>query len=814
MANTTRFSFGDVLIAVLLTLLLLGSALNVMSALQSSVYIPSNGRISYQSLPFEDGFETANLNSWSGTTTTSGETARIIDGSSHHGSHSVSFISDGMEGFEASYIYMNILPTQEVYGRAYFMISSSGIADNDDRFFLLKFSATGNNVALAGWRKTGNTINWTLTIRDGTGWVTVSSNLNPVVQQWYSVELHWLEHSISGKGELYVNGDLVCSISSRNTALLGSADIICIGLTESQNCASTVAYADCVAFSGSYIGPEVNGKWAVVGQVDKVPQLKNIFWLFGNQDIPYVNLYPNEVTNFNTIKDYSGLVIWTNLNGVYNNTAVKLFAKTRPVVSHMYDFCSNLYPTLKSSMQTVYMSVASYVIDWGNFRIGDRAEMHNGTKYLTAVSTAGLGSFSNITIIAKPSTNTVVLFQMTGANDNAGFFVIDLRSTRPDSFEAGNYHIFPAISKTSTIRAGYYARWITDALAWRSLDWIYEWMTNLTAANSDIVTMRSIGNSVQGRPINALFIGKGTRYFIADGAIHGDEKSGAHAIVRFAELVVEWYRSSASWQKKLSEFKLILIPVLNPDGYVADTRENGRSIDLNRQFPPGATTTEPEAWSLRWLMGNFTPTHYVSFHADGPSYPLYTFYSAISEPYKSYSRLVVNEGDLLYQDLKHWGKVYDSKWIGNYTIVGPSGSGSLTYQYAAYMYNAIAIMPEHPTQNKPGGNLNAQDFYISTLLAPLMHNEKTNGALIHSNTFLTEAKFANSTTLNIAIDASNIAGGRTSETRVYDFNGRGKPKTVLIDGVQRLEGDQWTWNSVSTTTTITRAKYAIILKWA
>lgn len=93
-------------------------------------------------------------------------------------------------------------------------------------------------------------------MRDGTGWIVDFSDSTPSVGQWYCVELHWVEDSTAGLGELYVNGELVCSISGRNTAAFGGVDLIRFGLAELYDCGVTTVYGDCFAASEAYIGPE------------------------------------------------------------------------------------------------------------------------------------------------------------------------------------------------------------------------------------------------------------------------------------------------------------------------------------------------------------------------------------------------------------------------------------------------------------------------------------------------------------------------------------------------------------------------------
>jgi murein peptide amidase A len=86
------------------------------------------------------------------------------------------------------------------------------------------------------------------------------------------------------------------------------------------------------------------------------------------------------------------------------------------------------------------------------------------------------------------------------------------------------------------------------------------------------------GRSYDGRPIVALRAGdaQGTRVLVV-GCIHGSECAGI-AVARALERVH-------------ARVDLWVVPNLNPDGYAAGTRQNGRGVDLNAN------------WSSQWQGG-------------------------------------------------------------------------------------------------------------------------------------------------------------------------------------------------------------------
>jgi murein peptide amidase A len=83
-----------------------------------------------------------------------------------------------------------------------------------------------------------------------------------------------------------------------------------------------------------------------------------------------------------------------------------------------------------------------------------------------------------------------------------------------------------------------------------------------------------IGHSTSGRPIRATRIGDSSSRHTAlvVGVIHGNEQAG-NKIVR-----------ALMTRRRPRNLTLWIIKDLNPDGSAARTRQNGRGVDLNRNF--------------------------------------------------------------------------------------------------------------------------------------------------------------------------------------------------------------------------------------
>lgn len=89
---------------------------------------------------------------------------------------------------------------------------------------------------------------------------------------------------------------------------------------------------------------------------------------------------------------------------------------------------------------------------------------------------------------------------------------------------------------------------------------------------------------------------KGKRPLLLMGGVHGDEPLGVHLAQKTLELLRE------DGAKPNPEIRLpwILIPILNVDGFKANTRVNGRGVDLNRNYPS-------QSWSPEFEKDRYNP---------------------------------------------------------------------------------------------------------------------------------------------------------------------------------------------------------------
>ncbi len=140
------------------------------------------------------------------------------------------------------------------------------------------------------------------------------------------------------------------------------------------------------------------------------------------------------------------------------------------------------------------------------------------------------------------------------------------------------------------------------------------------------------GKSVKEKNIHYLALGSGEETIIIFGGFHGDELLGARLVFQYAEYLATMDR--------VQPVRIVIVPVMNPDGLFLNTRTNANGVDINRNFPtenwkadsrsprtnPGkAPASEPETRAVMKLLEKYPPNRIVSVHTplkvvnyDGP----------------------------------------------------------------------------------------------------------------------------------------------------------------------------------------------------
>ena len=207
---------------------------------------------------FRNGFEEGDLSGWTGNTASAGCTVAADHTLPHHQLHSAKCNVIADAATKVAYVNQTIAGQAELYCRGYVYVDNHGLVDNDDRMYFIKFLniATASLLAAAGWRMNLGVLKWTLSGRNGAGYI-ITYGTTPVIQRWYCVELYWKEDAAAGAYTLYVDGAQKCASTGKDTADYGDADSVRFGIAEALalNTDSQV-YADCCIVNSAYIGTE------------------------------------------------------------------------------------------------------------------------------------------------------------------------------------------------------------------------------------------------------------------------------------------------------------------------------------------------------------------------------------------------------------------------------------------------------------------------------------------------------------------------------------------------------------------------------
>ncbi len=152
------------------------------------------------------------------------------------------------------------------------------------------------------------------------------------------------------------------------------------------------------------------------------------------------------------------------------------------------------------------------------------------------------------------------------------------------------------VSHSSYIESSLHGRYIS--LKHLDADWLLK-----HAAYTSV-----IGQSVLGKDIPALTLGKGSIKILMWSQMHGNESTTTKAV---ADLVNYLTGLDQKATVILEKCTLKIVPILNPDGAEAYTRSNANDIDLNRD---AKMKSQPESLVLRKLFDSFQPNYCFNLH--------------------------------------------------------------------------------------------------------------------------------------------------------------------------------------------------------
>jgi hypothetical protein len=150
---------------------------------------------------------------------------------------------------------------------------------------------------------------------------------------------------------------------------------------------------------------------------------------------------------------------------------------------------------------------------------------------------------------------------------NAGYdvsiLIEDYQAYRDEIFQRGFYHTYSQV---------------------------YSVLDSFVTDYPDICRLDTIGYSVLGRTIWAMritdnpLVEENEPEIRLAGNMHGDEHIGTEITLYFLRHLLTNYLTVPQVQDLINNNEIWILPTINPDGKVANTRRNANSVDLNRDY--------------------------------------------------------------------------------------------------------------------------------------------------------------------------------------------------------------------------------------
>lgn len=118
-------------------------------------------------------------------------------------------------------------------------------------------------------------------------------------------------------------------------------------------------------------------------------------------------------------------------------------------------------------------------------------------------------------------------------------------------------------------------------------------------------TFSVLGYSVDKRPVFGVQMGHGPIRVLMWSQMHGNESTTTKAVLDLINSL------NQSGFQNLDAFEIFIIPMLNPDGALAYSRQNANKVDLNRD---AQLQSQPESRILRKAFDEFAPHYCFNLH--------------------------------------------------------------------------------------------------------------------------------------------------------------------------------------------------------
>ena len=135
-------------------------------------------------------------------------------------------------------------------------------------------------------------------------------------------------------------------------------------------------------------------------------------------------------------------------------------------------------------------------------------------------------------------------------------------------------------------------------------------LDEIRKASPDLFAVESLGQSLEGRSINHVTLGRGPFPVLLWSQMHGDEPSATSALFDLFAYV-QRHRDDPMVRRLLDALTIHVVPMLNPDGAARFQRRNVQSIDINRD---ALLLQTPEGHLLKGLRDRLSPKIGFNLH--------------------------------------------------------------------------------------------------------------------------------------------------------------------------------------------------------
>lgn len=135
-------------------------------------------------------------------------------------------------------------------------------------------------------------------------------------------------------------------------------------------------------------------------------------------------------------------------------------------------------------------------------------------------------------------------------------------------------------------------------------------LEDVVRVSDGLFTMEKAGESVEGRAVYHVTVGKGANHVLLWSQMHGDEPTATSALFDVFEYLRRRHKQPVV-ERLLSALTLHVIPMLNPDGAERFQRRNAQGIDINRD---ALRLQTPEGKILKEIRDRWRPSVGFNLH--------------------------------------------------------------------------------------------------------------------------------------------------------------------------------------------------------